>query len=94
MQAETRLLYTRNVRLSFEVVVAPPRGSLIVFLIGTSMLDLLDILFSRHGIQSLRFDGKMDRHARDTVLSTFKQQGGPKVILIRYARFLMSSAEC
>ncbi|KAJ7085372.1 SNF2 family DNA-dependent ATPase [Mycena belliarum] len=48
----------------------------------TSMLDLIEILFSRHGIRSLRFDGKMDRGQRDTVLSTFKKQGGPKVILI------------
>ncbi|KAJ6490225.1 SNF2 family DNA-dependent ATPase [Mycena vitilis] len=48
----------------------------------TSMLDLIEILFSRHGIRSLRFDGKMDRAARDSVLATFKKSGGPKVILI------------
>ncbi|KAG6856050.1 hypothetical protein H0H87_008064 [Tephrocybe sp. NHM501043] len=54
----------------------------IVYSQWTSMLDLLDILFSRYGIQSLRFDGKMDRIARDQVLSTFKKPGGPKVILI------------
>jgi SNF2 family DNA or RNA helicase len=47
------------------------------------MLDLIEILFSRHGIRSLRFDGKMDRQQRDTVLATFKKAGGPKVILIR-----------
>jgi SNF2 family DNA or RNA helicase len=49
----------------------------------TSMLDLIEILFSRHGIRSLRFDGKMDRAARDRVLAIFKRAGGPKVILIR-----------
>ncbi|KAG5651444.1 hypothetical protein H0H81_008625 [Sphagnurus paluster] len=54
----------------------------IVYSQWTSMLDLLDILFSRYGIQSLRFDGKMDRFQRDSVLSTFKKPGGPKVILI------------
>ncbi|KAJ7762016.1 SNF2 family DNA-dependent ATPase [Mycena maculata] len=48
----------------------------------TSMLDLIEILFSRHGIASLRFDGKMDRAQRDAVLATFKRSGGPKVILI------------
>ncbi|KAJ7325554.1 SNF2 family DNA-dependent ATPase [Mycena albidolilacea] len=48
----------------------------------TSMLDLIEILFSRHGIRSLRFDGKMDRAQRDAVLATFKRPGGPKVILI------------
>ncbi|KAJ7468732.1 SNF2 family DNA-dependent ATPase [Mycena latifolia] len=48
----------------------------------TSMLDLIEILFSRHGIRSLRFDGKMDRAQRDAVLATFKKAGGPKVILI------------
>ncbi|KAG6810754.1 hypothetical protein H0H92_010463 [Tricholoma furcatifolium] len=54
----------------------------IVYSQWTSMLDLLDILFSRHGIQSLRFDGKMDRNQRDHVLGTFKKPGGPKVLLI------------
>ncbi|KDR65835.1 hypothetical protein GALMADRAFT_131232 [Galerina marginata CBS 339.88] len=48
----------------------------------TSMLDLIEKLFSRHGIRSLRFDGKMDRAQRDSTLATFKQSGGPKVILI------------
>ncbi|KAJ6542826.1 SNF2 family N-terminal domain-containing protein [Mycena capillaripes] len=48
----------------------------------TSMLDLIEILFSRHGIRSLRFDGKMDRAERERVLATFKKTGGPKVILI------------
>ncbi|TFK37535.1 SNF2 family DNA-dependent ATPase [Crucibulum laeve] len=48
----------------------------------TSMLDLIEILFSRHGIRSLRFDGKMGRESRDNVLAQFKKVGGPKVILI------------
>ncbi|PPQ94269.1 hypothetical protein CVT25_004926 [Psilocybe cyanescens] len=48
----------------------------------TSMLDLMEKLFSRHGIRSLRFDGKMNRISRDSVLAKFKQAGGPKVILI------------
>ncbi|KAF8958574.1 SNF2 family N-terminal domain-containing protein [Flammula alnicola] len=48
----------------------------------TSMLDLIERLFSRHGIRSLRFDGKMDRAARDSTLAQFKQLNGPKVILI------------
>jgi hypothetical protein len=47
------------------------------------MLNLIEILFSRYGIRSLRFDGKMDRAARDSTLATFKKAGGPKVILIR-----------
>lgn len=47
------------------------------------MLDLIERLFSRHGIRSLRFDGRMDRAARDSTLATFKRGGGPKVILIR-----------
>ncbi|KAK0228592.1 SNF2 family DNA-dependent ATPase [Armillaria fumosa] len=48
----------------------------------TSMLDLLETLFSRYGIRSVRFDGKMDRASRDQTLQTFKAAGGPKVILI------------
>ena len=46
------------------------------------MLDLLEIIFSRHGIRSLRFDGKMDKSSRDHTLSQFKSADGPKVILI------------
>ncbi|KAJ2925510.1 hypothetical protein H1R20_g11584, partial [Candolleomyces eurysporus] len=48
----------------------------------TSMLDLLEILLSRHGVRSLRFDGKMDRVSRDQTLATFKQPGSPRIILI------------
>ncbi|KAK0450917.1 SNF2 family DNA-dependent ATPase [Armillaria borealis] len=48
----------------------------------TSMLDLLETLFSRYGIRSVRFDGKMDRASRDQTIQTFKDAGGPKVILI------------
>ena len=47
------------------------------------MLDLVETLLSRHGIRTLRVDGKMDRTSRDATLVTFKQPGGPKVILIR-----------
>ncbi len=51
---------------------------------GTSMLDLVETLFSRHGIQNLRFDGSMNREAREAVLSQFRKSGGPRVILIRH----------
>jgi hypothetical protein len=55
------------------------------------MLDLVEKLFSRYGIRSLRYDGSMDRYARETALSTFKRVGGPKVILIR---FVMDDKAC
>lgn len=48
----------------------------------TSMLDLIETLFSRYGIRSLRYDGSMDRISRDNALVTFKRHDGPKVILI------------
>ncbi|ESK86005.1 snf2 family dna-dependent atpase [Moniliophthora roreri MCA 2997] len=48
----------------------------------TSMLDLIEKLFSRYGIRSVRFDGRMDRTSREQALSTFKSPTGPKVILI------------
>ncbi|KAF5337985.1 hypothetical protein D9758_014335 [Tetrapyrgos nigripes] len=54
----------------------------IVYSQWTSMLDLIEVLFSRHGIRSVRFDGKMDRASRDHTLSIFKRPDGPKVILI------------
>jgi SNF2 family DNA or RNA helicase len=46
------------------------------------MLDLLETLLGRHGIRSLRYDGKMRSEARDTVLIGFRKTGGPRVILI------------
>ena len=51
--------------------------------LGTSMLDLVEMLFARYGIQSMRYDGSMDRAAREAVLTRFRQPGGPRVILIR-----------
>ncbi|KAG2117059.1 SNF2 family N-terminal domain-containing protein [Suillus discolor] len=48
----------------------------------TSMLDLIETLFSRYGIRSLRYDGSMNRISRDNTLATFKRPDGPKVILI------------
>ncbi|KAI6115018.1 SNF2 family N-terminal domain-containing protein [Pisolithus croceorrhizus] len=48
----------------------------------TSMLDLVETLFRRYGILSVRYDGKMDRAAREKALATFKRHDGPKVILI------------
>ncbi|KAG1816727.1 SNF2 family N-terminal domain-containing protein, partial [Suillus subaureus] len=48
----------------------------------TSMLDLIETLFSRYGIRSLRYDGSMDRISRDNTLVAFKRHDGPKVILI------------
>jgi SNF2 family DNA or RNA helicase len=62
------------------------RNVIIGYDIGTSMLDLVEILFSRYGIRSLRYDGRMDRTARDSTLATFRKPGGPKVILIRQVK--------
>lgn len=50
---------------------------------GTSMLDLCEQIFFRHGIRSLRYDGGMSREAREQCLGQFRQIGGPKVILVR-----------
>jgi hypothetical protein len=60
---------------------------------GTSMLDLVEMLFARYGLQNLRYDGSMDQMAREAVLARFRQPGGSRVILIRYLlhtfRFLL-----
>jgi SNF2 family DNA or RNA helicase len=47
------------------------------------MLDLVEILFSRHGIRSLRYDGQMDKTAKDATLAAFRRKEGMKVILVR-----------
>jgi len=49
---------------------------------GTSMLDLLETVLVRYGIQNLRYDGKMRSEARDATLVAFRKMGGPRVILI------------
>ncbi|KAM5537320.1 hypothetical protein V8D89_009050 [Ganoderma adspersum] len=54
----------------------------IVFSQWTSMLDLCEQIFFRHGIRSLRYDGGMSREAREYCLGQFRQIGGPKVILV------------
>jgi len=46
------------------------------------MLDLLETLLARYGIQNLRYDGKMRSEARDATLVAFRKAGGPRVILI------------
>lgn len=78
-----RPLSIRNV--SSELHATLGSGILIgmFFMLGTSVLDLIEIIFSHHGIQSVRFDGKMDKSSRDNVLVQFKQPGRPNVILIR-----------
>jgi SNF2 family DNA or RNA helicase len=60
----------------------PCKSLLTQYHTGTSMLDLIEMLFSRYGIRSLRYDGSMDRISRDNTLVTFKRHDGPKVILI------------
>ncbi|CDO69944.1 hypothetical protein BN946_scf184836.g18 [Trametes cinnabarina] len=54
----------------------------IVFSQWTSMLDLCEQLFARHGIRNLRYDGPMSRDAREYTLAQFRRPGGPKVILV------------
>ncbi len=49
---------------------------------GTSMLDLVETVLSRYGMQFLRYDGKMRSEARDATLIAFRKTGGPRVILI------------
>ncbi len=46
------------------------------------MLDLLETLLARYGIQNLRYDGKMRSEAREAALAGFRKTSGPKVILI------------
>lgn len=46
------------------------------------MLDLLETLLARYGIQNLRYDGKMRSEAREATLAAFRKVGGYKVILI------------
>lgn len=53
------------------------------------MLDLIEILFERHGIAHLRFDEKMDRAGRDDVLASFKRVGGPQAILVRFGHVFL-----
>ena len=46
------------------------------------MLNLVETMLVRYGIQFLRYDGKMRTEARDAALIAFRKIGGPRVILI------------
>ena len=46
------------------------------------MLDLVETMLARNGIQFLRYDGKMRTEARDAALVAFRKINGPRVILI------------
>ena len=46
------------------------------------MLDLLETVLMRHGIQNLRYDGQMQSETRSAALVAFRKTGGPRVILI------------
>ena len=46
------------------------------------MLNLVETVLVRNGIQFLRYDGKMRSEARDAALIAFRKIGGPRVILI------------
>ena len=46
------------------------------------MLNLVETVLVRYGIQFLRYDGKMRSEARDAALIAFRKIGGPRVILI------------
>ncbi|KAI0669018.1 SNF2 family N-terminal domain-containing protein [Trametes maxima] len=54
----------------------------IVFSQWTSMLDLCEEIFARNGIRNLRYDGSMNRDAREYTLNQFRGSGGPRVILV------------
>ncbi|KAN0118821.1 SNF2 family N-terminal domain containing protein [Russula decolorans] len=54
----------------------------IVYSQWTSMLNLVETMLVRYGIQFLRYDGKMRSEARDAALIAFRKIGGPRVILI------------
>jgi hypothetical protein len=46
------------------------------------MLDLLETLLARYGIQNLWYDRKMRSKMHEAVLLMFRKMGGPRVILI------------
>ncbi len=54
------------------------------------MLDLCEQEFARHGIRSLRYDGSMDREAREYCLMEFRRPTGPKVVLVRCVHYSFS----
>jgi len=46
------------------------------------MLDLIENIFVRYGFQSLRYDGKMSREAREKAILDFRKDPSKKVMLI------------
>jgi hypothetical protein len=46
------------------------------------MMDLLEMLLVRYGIQNLWYDRKMQSKMHEVALLRFRKTGGPRVILI------------
>jgi len=46
------------------------------------MITLVEKLLARDAIETVRFDGKMTRIARDQAISKFKRRNGPPIMLI------------
>jgi SNF2 family DNA or RNA helicase len=46
------------------------------------MIDLLETLLVRYGIQNLRYDRKMQSKTHEAALLRFRKTGRPRVILI------------
>ncbi|KAF8577549.1 hypothetical protein K439DRAFT_547840 [Ramaria rubella] len=59
-----------------------PQDKIICYSQWTTMLTLVETLLHRDNIETVRFDGKMSRVARDEAVTTFKKRNGPSIMLI------------
>ncbi|KAG8906658.1 hypothetical protein FRB99_006359 [Tulasnella sp. 403] len=59
-----------------------PDDKTIIYSQWTSCMDLLQAALEREDIRHLRYDGKMTREDRTSVIKRFKKQGGPSVLLV------------
>ncbi|KIJ40108.1 hypothetical protein M422DRAFT_256931 [Sphaerobolus stellatus SS14] len=59
-----------------------PDDKIICYSQWTSMISLIEKALKKDNIDSVRFDGKMTRIARDEAVTQFKKHNGPPIMLI------------
>ncbi|GJJ08897.1 hypothetical protein Clacol_003117 [Clathrus columnatus] len=59
-----------------------PDDKIICYSQWTSMLDLVEKLLLKDGVDCIRYDGRMSRVERDTAVAEFRKRSGPPIMLI------------
>ncbi|TDL15102.1 hypothetical protein BD410DRAFT_796684 [Rickenella mellea] len=79
-EPSTKMLKMRETLLQW--LNENPADKAIIYSQWTSMLDLVGVFLKQQGIETIRYDGKMNRMARVEAIQRFKKPNGPRVMMI------------